>query len=715
MKEVNSLFLFALDLNHELLKFGNNDIAAHPSCPTLMCKHCRVALVYNCKNQKCALNGPFISGNILPGHKWPEFACTGCKRPSEVLSLIPNCQQGCFSEEAKIDRDQFERLQEEHTRLFYEIKPVLSYVSFMCKEFRYDRVISALDMGNIENICKTVFSFWFCKGVTFEACVGFFGFAKELILHMHKLKHPLETDAMDVLSTFMKTNVAQYMADQNEWKKTLEDFFKTQKLSIENEMTCRLRGVDSELGSCLALKCISAKAFNIAVVGETGSGKSSLINALRGIRPGEEGAAGVGVTETTLVRSQYAIPYNENMFLTDLPGIGSVKMTEEMYLSIVEFAFYDFFILVSSRRITGRDIWFAQQIRNYGKAFFFVKTKIDIDIDNEIFDHGKSATETTYLLRKECEMEMKNIGMHDSEIFLVSSRKTNKADFGKLKAQLESGASIAIMSRVTKRNALMQTKRQTKMKCQEQYIKVANSLQVVAMSLDNESRNMKQLKVGTASVSLVCGITSSACILAAPATLGASLIPGIVLGVIAAASAFTTAGSSIFEHFRQKKKAKEMKDLIEREIETPCLDSDDALVEYNGSSELGAAETKEDKGGVGEVAGSTIEAIKGGLGVVTGSTIGITLRGIESGAVTTLSSMAKIVRLGGGIVGLVGVPFDVYTIVTQSMDLHKGNYSAVAKELRKKKKEIERKLFRSAYKRRCPNPERCAYICASMY
>ncbi|WAR28279.1 IIGP1-like protein [Mya arenaria] len=668
MKEVNSLFLFALDLNHVLHDNGNHDIAAHPSCPILKCKDCRVTLVCKCSNKKCKLFERFISEISVYGHEWPEFACSGCKRASKVLSLIPNCQQGCFDGvETKVDREEFEMIQKKHMQLFSEIEPVLNFASVTCMNFGYDRVVSVLAMENIENICKTVFSFWFVSGVTFKACIGFFGFAKDLILHMHELRHPLVTVAIDVLSSFMRTNVEQFIVDQNEWNQVIKAFHKT-KNNMANEMTRRLGDVDRELDSCLALKCLKSKAFNIAVVGESGSGKSSLINALRGVRPGMEGSARVGVSEMTMKRSHYDIPYNEHMVIFDLPGIGSVNMTEKMYLSIVEFAVYDFFILVSSCRITGRDIWFAQQIRKHGKAAFFVKTKIDIDIENEECDHGKSATETMSKLRNECEMEMKNIGLYDMEIFL--------------------------MSRVKKRLALMQTKRQEKTKRQDLYIKVAESLKAVETSLDNESRNVKVLKVSTASVSLVCGVASSACLIAAPFTLGVSLIPGIVLGAVAAASGFTTAGSSVVEKIRQKKKIVKMKAAIE-ELESPCADSDDATLKNIDSSKVGVSDV--------------LQGLKG-AGTVTGSTIGITLRGLESGAVSTLSSFAKVVRVGGGIIGLVAVPFDVYTIVTESIDLHKGNYSAVAQDIREKRKVIERKLYCSAYKRRCPNSHGCAYI-----
>ena len=46
--------------------------------------------------------------------------------------------------------------------------------------------------------------------------------------------------------------------------------------------------------------------LKLAVVGVPNAGKSSLINALRGLTPSEEGAAPVGVTHTTLRPCAYS-------------------------------------------------------------------------------------------------------------------------------------------------------------------------------------------------------------------------------------------------------------------------------------------------------------------------------------------------------------------------------------------------------------------------
>jgi len=65
---------------------------------------------------------------------------------------------------------------------------------------------------------------------------------------------------------------------------------------------------------------------NVAITGNSGTGKSSLNNALRGLKPRDDGAAAVGVKETTLDPHGYDFePAGPEMRLWDLPGAGTPK------------------------------------------------------------------------------------------------------------------------------------------------------------------------------------------------------------------------------------------------------------------------------------------------------------------------------------------------------------------------------------------------------
>ncbi|KAL1276411.1 hypothetical protein QQF64_036034 [Cirrhinus molitorella] len=63
--------------------------------------------------------------------------------------------------------------------------------------------------------------------------------------------------------------------------------------------------------------------LNIGVTGESGSGKSTFVNAFRGLGDEEEGSAKIDVVETTMKPEVYAHPKYNNVKKWDLPGIGT--------------------------------------------------------------------------------------------------------------------------------------------------------------------------------------------------------------------------------------------------------------------------------------------------------------------------------------------------------------------------------------------------------
>ena len=84
--------------------------------------------------------------------------------------------------------------------------------------------------------------------------------------------------------------------------------------------------------------------IRVAVIGNSGSGKSSFINAMRGITdPDQKGYASVGDVEETMVVTEYPHPAHKNLVLCDLPGVGTTKFPKETYFQEVKVDTYDFF------------------------------------------------------------------------------------------------------------------------------------------------------------------------------------------------------------------------------------------------------------------------------------------------------------------------------------------------------------------------------------
>ncbi|CAM2108023.1 unnamed protein product [Caretta caretta] len=123
--------------------------------------------------------------------------------------------------------------------------------------------------------------------------------------------------------------------------------------------------------------------LDIAVTGEAGSGKSSFVNAIRGLGDRDEGAAATGVIETTMEPTAYPHPRYPNVRVWDLPGIDTPTFKPDTYLEQVDFSDYDFFIIISSPRFKYHDISLAQEIQKLGRKFYFVRSKVDQDLANE--------------------------------------------------------------------------------------------------------------------------------------------------------------------------------------------------------------------------------------------------------------------------------------------------------------------------------------------
>ncbi|CAM4700957.1 unnamed protein product [Leuciscus chuanchicus] len=183
------------------------------------------------------------------------------------------------------------------------------------------------------------------------------------------------------------------------------------------------------------LKELENVTLNIAVTGMTGAGKSSFVNALRGLANDDGRAAPTGTTETTMKPNMYPHPFMPNVKIWDLPGIGSPKFRAKKYLKDVKFNTYDFFLIVTSERFKENDIELATAIQKSKKLFYFIRTKIDNDVRAE--SHKRNFDERMLLnnIREDCKSNLLKVGI--SKIFLVSSFQLEKYDFEKLIKTLE--------------------------------------------------------------------------------------------------------------------------------------------------------------------------------------------------------------------------------------------------------------------------------------
>ncbi|XP_052786129.1 interferon-inducible GTPase 1-like [Mya arenaria] len=174
----------------------------------------------------------------------------------------------------------------------------------------------------------------------------------------------------------------------------------------------------------------------IAVTGNSGVGKSSFINAFLGLKPNAPGAAAVGITETTMQVKAYPHPMNENFVLYDLPGVGTQLFPRESYLEKVDFQKYDFFVILSATRFTENDAWLGHKVKLLQKKFFFVRTKIDSDMENEKEDFGEDFNRERSLskIRADAQDNLRKFQGLNANVYLITTklRKINQFDFSRL-------------------------------------------------------------------------------------------------------------------------------------------------------------------------------------------------------------------------------------------------------------------------------------------
>uniref|UniRef100_A0A8C8SBI8 IRG-type G domain-containing protein n=1 Tax=Pelusios castaneus TaxID=367368 RepID=A0A8C8SBI8_9SAUR len=167
----------------------------------------------------------------------------------------------------------------------------------------------------------------------------------------------------------------------------------------------------------------------IAVTGETGSGKSSFINVMRSVDDDDDGkAAPTGVKETTKKAQSYSHPTSPNVILWDLPGIESPNYPAATYKKDVNLDDYDFFVIISAGRFSMADIHLAKLISSMEKKFYFVRSKVDVDLANEQRKRDFNEETTLRIIRNDCVEQLQKAGIISPQVFLVSRWNFDKYD-----------------------------------------------------------------------------------------------------------------------------------------------------------------------------------------------------------------------------------------------------------------------------------------------
>ncbi|CAL8277019.1 unnamed protein product [Lota lota] len=210
--------------------------------------------------------------------------------------------------------------------------------------------------------------------------------------------------------------------------------------SLEEKLIQKVTEKEQGVSLMSAKELVDTKnvQLHIAITGERGVGKSTFVNAFRGIDQMDDGAACSGVVERTMTPTSYPHPKFPNVTLWDLPGIGTTNFPSDQYLKLVEFERFDFFILVSADRFRENDAKLAQEIKKMGKKFYFVRSKIDNNLrDEQRIQKEYDQQKTLQKIRENCIQGLKEQGVASPQVFLVSSFDLSSYDFPAFQETME--------------------------------------------------------------------------------------------------------------------------------------------------------------------------------------------------------------------------------------------------------------------------------------
>ncbi|KAI6146153.1 interferon-inducible GTPase-domain-containing protein [Pisolithus tinctorius] len=181
--------------------------------------------------------------------------------------------------------------------------------------------------------------------------------------------------------------------------------------------------------------------FHFAIAGVAGSGKSSLINAFRGLRNRDADAAATGVTETTLTMTRYPDPNPQHPFVWfDIPGAGTLKVPDWQYFNAQGLYVFDCIIVLFDNRFTMTDTAILSNARRFQIPTYIVRSKADQHIRNLMRDMGYDSEEDDeddpgrrnrlYTAarrqfieetRKSVKTNLENAGLPDQRVYIVSN------------------------------------------------------------------------------------------------------------------------------------------------------------------------------------------------------------------------------------------------------------------------------------------------------
>ncbi|KAK6192413.1 hypothetical protein SNE40_003882 [Patella caerulea] len=195
-----------------------------------------------------------------------------------------------------------------------------------------------------------------------------------------------------------------------------------------------------------------------------------------------------------------------------------------------------------------------------------------------------------------------------------------------------------------------------------------------ADKLNKMEKDVQISEITGSTAGVTGGVMMLAGILGAPFTFGGSLSLTAAGAALGTAGAVTGAGAAIAKSVITKNKREEINKLLENDEKLMEKLEEKLRLVYE-SAKLAISGTKL----VAGVAKSVVGLLRVGDAVVDGAKVGA----------KGLGKFAKTIKVGGAVLTAIAIPFDIYTIVSNSVDIHNGTQNELAKEFKRLANEIE--------------------------
>lgn len=125
--------------------------------------------------------------------------------------------------------------------------------------------------------------------------------------------------------------------------------------------------------------------INVAFIGATGTGKSSMINLYMGVRNGAPGSAPTDIVECT----KQATPYScDRLTLWDFPGAGTLLFPRATYIKQIGLRYFDAVVIINATRFTEIEVELFREARVWEIPCYMLWNKADEALQQEERNKG---------------------------------------------------------------------------------------------------------------------------------------------------------------------------------------------------------------------------------------------------------------------------------------------------------------------------------------